>query len=287
MVGHRLSRVDPGAGAAIILKIGFSRRRCPRAARRGAGRPGRYRPVRSSLPPPPGTAAPTNIRTMHLCEVAADLRDLGAEPGGHFLAKTFQGGHGRWPARHAETQFSPPSSTSSRPPRARNRSNSTSWQRDLRDAWEPTASRPLGTKSGLQQEEVGCPEADSNHRTQRIFKSAALPTELPGHVAAGAAFLRNKSPGGGWSTTGKAWVYIKRVSDLSSVSGAIFDGCRTSCRRSPGGADLRRAAFPAVKAEQCCPRPSLSRSGEKNPPTGAWRPAGLPYRDVMPPDSAR
>lgn len=44
-------------------------------------------------------AAPTtghrrtdHIRTMHLCEVAADFAMAVLKPGGHFLAKTFQGG---------------------------------------------------------------------------------------------------------------------------------------------------------------------------------------------------
>ncbi|MEQ9180759.1 MAG: RlmE family RNA methyltransferase, partial [Nitratireductor sp.] len=44
-------------------------------------------------------AAPTtghkrtdHIRTMHLCEVAADFAIQVLRPGGHFLAKTFQGG---------------------------------------------------------------------------------------------------------------------------------------------------------------------------------------------------
>ena len=44
-------------------------------------------------------AAPTtghrrtdHIRTMHLCEVAADFAVQVLKPGGHFLAKTFQGG---------------------------------------------------------------------------------------------------------------------------------------------------------------------------------------------------
>jgi len=44
-------------------------------------------------------AAPTighkqtdHIRTIHLCEVAADFAVSVLKPGGHFLAKTFQGG---------------------------------------------------------------------------------------------------------------------------------------------------------------------------------------------------
>jgi 23S rRNA (uridine2552-2'-O)-methyltransferase len=44
-------------------------------------------------------AAPTtghrrtdHLRTMHLCEVAADFALKVLKPGGHFLAKTFQGG---------------------------------------------------------------------------------------------------------------------------------------------------------------------------------------------------
>jgi 23S rRNA (uridine2552-2'-O)-methyltransferase len=44
-------------------------------------------------------AAPTtghrrtdHLRTMHLCEVAADFAVSVLRPGGHFLCKTFQGG---------------------------------------------------------------------------------------------------------------------------------------------------------------------------------------------------
>ena len=42
-------------------------------------------------------------------------------------------------------------------------------------------------QSQFLTEEKWCPEADSNHR-HADFQSAALPTELSGHPAAGAAF---------------------------------------------------------------------------------------------------
>ena len=57
-------------------------------------------------------AAPTtghrrtdHIRTMHLCEVAADFAISVLKPGGHFLAKTFQGGTENDAARPAEAQL--------------------------------------------------------------------------------------------------------------------------------------------------------------------------------------
>ena len=42
--------------------------------------------------PTTGHRATDHIRTMHLCEVAADFAVSVLKPGGHFLAKTFQGG---------------------------------------------------------------------------------------------------------------------------------------------------------------------------------------------------
>jgi 23S rRNA (uridine2552-2'-O)-methyltransferase len=42
--------------------------------------------------PTTGHSRTDHIRTMHLCEVAADFALSVLKPGGHFLAKTFQGG---------------------------------------------------------------------------------------------------------------------------------------------------------------------------------------------------
>lgn len=42
--------------------------------------------------PTTGHSRTDHIRTMHLCEVAADFAISVLKPGGHFLAKTFQGG---------------------------------------------------------------------------------------------------------------------------------------------------------------------------------------------------
>ncbi|QPC86949.1 23S rRNA methyltransferase [Mesorhizobium sp. NBSH29] len=42
--------------------------------------------------PTTGHRRTDHIRTMHLCEVAADFAIAVLKPGGHFLAKTFQGG---------------------------------------------------------------------------------------------------------------------------------------------------------------------------------------------------
>jgi 23S rRNA (uridine2552-2'-O)-methyltransferase len=57
-------------------------------------------------------AAPTtghrrtdHLRTMHLCEVAAHFAVSVLKPGGHFLAKTFQGGTEAELARPPEAHF--------------------------------------------------------------------------------------------------------------------------------------------------------------------------------------
>ena len=42
--------------------------------------------------PTTGHRRTDHLRTMHLCEVAADFAVSVLKPGGHFLAKTFQGG---------------------------------------------------------------------------------------------------------------------------------------------------------------------------------------------------
>ena len=57
-------------------------------------------------------AAPTtghrrtdHMRTMHLCEVAAQFAIDNLKPGGHFLSKTFQGGTENDCAGPVEAQF--------------------------------------------------------------------------------------------------------------------------------------------------------------------------------------
>ena len=84
---------------------GFPRRR---ARRRSWSR--RSAASRTSCCPtwrrrPPATAAPTTSAPMHLCEVAADFAISVLKPGGHFLAKTFQGGTEHGAARPPEAEF--------------------------------------------------------------------------------------------------------------------------------------------------------------------------------------
>ena len=80
-------------------------------------------------------AAPTtghrrtdHIRTMHLAEVAADFALSVLRPGGHFLAKAFQGGTEN-ELLDLLKRISARSTTSSRRPRATNRSSSICWRR--------------------------------------------------------------------------------------------------------------------------------------------------------------
>jgi 23S rRNA (uridine2552-2'-O)-methyltransferase len=90
VVGIDYLDVDAVPGA-IILKMDFLDDDAPQPADRGSGRRAGHR-LSDMAAPTTGHRRTDHIRTMHLCEVAADFAISVLKPGGHFLAKTFQGG---------------------------------------------------------------------------------------------------------------------------------------------------------------------------------------------------
>jgi 23S rRNA (uridine2552-2'-O)-methyltransferase len=90
VVGIDYLDVDPVPGAAI-LKMDFLDADAPAKLMEALG--GVPDLVLSDMAAPTtGHRRTDHIRTMHLCEVAADFAVSVLGPGGHFLAKTFQGG---------------------------------------------------------------------------------------------------------------------------------------------------------------------------------------------------
>jgi 23S rRNA (uridine2552-2'-O)-methyltransferase len=82
--------MDPVPGAAV-LKMDFLDEDAPEKLLEALG--GEPDIVLSDMAAPTtGHRRTDHIRTMHLCEVAADFALQVLKPGGHFLAKTFQGG---------------------------------------------------------------------------------------------------------------------------------------------------------------------------------------------------
>ncbi|MGI6851159.1 RlmE family RNA methyltransferase [Mesorhizobium sp. 1B3] len=90
VVGIDYLEMDPVPGAAI-LKMDFLDQEAPEKLRHTLG--GDPDIVLSDMAAPTtGHRRTDHLRTMHLCEVAADFAVSVLKPGGHFLAKTFQGG---------------------------------------------------------------------------------------------------------------------------------------------------------------------------------------------------
>ena len=90
VVGIDYLDVDPVPGATI-LKKDFLDDDAPEMLIEALG--GEPDIVLSDMAAPTtGHRRTDHIRTMHLCEVAADFAVKVLKPGGHFLAKTFQGG---------------------------------------------------------------------------------------------------------------------------------------------------------------------------------------------------
>lgn len=90
VVGIDYLDMDPVPGAAV-LKMDFLDDAAPAKLMETLG--GEPDVVLSDMAAPTtGHRRTDHIRTMHLCEVAADFAISVLEPGGHFLAKTFQGG---------------------------------------------------------------------------------------------------------------------------------------------------------------------------------------------------
>ena len=90
VVGIDYLGVDPVPGATI-LEMDFLDDAAPARLIEALG--GEPDIVLSDMAAPTtGHRRTDHIRTMHLCEVAADFAISVLKPGGHFLAKTFQGG---------------------------------------------------------------------------------------------------------------------------------------------------------------------------------------------------
>lgn len=90
VVGIDYLPIDPIPGA-IILEMDFLDDKAPQALLDALG--GDPDIVLSDMAAPTtGHRRTDHLRTMHLCEVAADFAVRTLKPGGHFLTKTFQGG---------------------------------------------------------------------------------------------------------------------------------------------------------------------------------------------------
>ena len=90
VVGIDYLDMDPVPGATV-LKMDFLDEAAPAKLIEALG--GEPDVVLSDMAAPTtGHRRTDHIRTMHLCEVAADFAISVLRPGGHFLAKTFQGG---------------------------------------------------------------------------------------------------------------------------------------------------------------------------------------------------
>jgi 23S rRNA (uridine2552-2'-O)-methyltransferase len=82
--------MDPVPGVAL-LRMDFLDAAAPKKLIEALGRPPDL--VLSDMAAPTtGHRQTDHLRTMHLCEAAADFALSALVPGGHFLAKTFQGG---------------------------------------------------------------------------------------------------------------------------------------------------------------------------------------------------
>ncbi len=90
MVGIDYLGMDPVPGT-IVLQMDFLDEAAPARLLEVLG--GEPDVVLSDMAAPTtGHRQTDHIRTMHLCEVAAEFAMEVLKPGGHFLAKTFQGG---------------------------------------------------------------------------------------------------------------------------------------------------------------------------------------------------
>lgn len=90
VVGIDVLAVDPVPGAKL-LRMDFLDEAAPDRLVEALGAPPDI--VLSDMAAPTtGHRRTDHLRTMHLCEAAADFALAVLAPGGHFLAKTFQGG---------------------------------------------------------------------------------------------------------------------------------------------------------------------------------------------------
>ena len=90
VVGIDYLEMDPVPGAPVLLMDFLEDEAPARLAEALGGEPDIV--LSDMAAPTTGHRRTDHIRTMHLCEVAADFAISVLKPGGHFLAKTFQGG---------------------------------------------------------------------------------------------------------------------------------------------------------------------------------------------------
>jgi 23S rRNA (uridine2552-2'-O)-methyltransferase len=90
VVGIDYLEMDPVPGAPVLLMDFLDDDAPARLAEALGGEPDIV--LSDMAAPTTGHRRTDHIRTMHLCEVAADFAISVLRPGGHFLAKTFQGG---------------------------------------------------------------------------------------------------------------------------------------------------------------------------------------------------
>lgn len=90
VVGIDYLEMDPVPGAPVLLMDFLDDDAPARLAEALGGEPDIV--LSDMAAPTTGHRRTDHIRTMHLCEVAADFAISVLKPGGHFLAKTFQGG---------------------------------------------------------------------------------------------------------------------------------------------------------------------------------------------------
>lgn len=90
VVGIDYLEMDPVPGAPILLMDFLDDNAPARLSETLGSAPDLV--LSDMAAPTTGHRRTDQIRTMHLCEVAADFAISVLKPGGHFLAKTFQGG---------------------------------------------------------------------------------------------------------------------------------------------------------------------------------------------------
>jgi 23S rRNA (uridine2552-2'-O)-methyltransferase len=90
VVGIDYLPVDPVPGATILLKDFLDEDAPQQLMEALDGEPDIV--LSDMAAPTTGHRRTDHLRTMHLCEIAADFAISVLKPGGHFLSKTFQGG---------------------------------------------------------------------------------------------------------------------------------------------------------------------------------------------------